>query len=203
VRCSAGQVDGGGGLLVDLRAAAHRVEQRARAAVLAHLEGLARVARVAVHGHAALEHRLQVGEQAHLEFFAAKARAHLVHVAQRAAHGLGRGLLLAQRELAAGHAVPGPQAVVLGVGADLARGERAVHVARLGRLVFGQQQTRAGAVEQGGERCVLRRPHGAEHLACACRVARLDQRIHQRGLHQRRIARRAVGQRLVVAEHRA
>ncbi|WP_444875730.1 hypothetical protein [Variovorax paradoxus] len=189
--------------LVDPRAATHRVEQRARAAALAHFEGLARIAGIAVDRHAALEHRLQVREQAHLEFFAAELRAHLVDAAERARHGFGRGLLLAQREFAACHAVPGPEAVVLGVGAHLPRRERAVQVARLRRLVLGQQQPRAGAVELRRERCVLGRRHAAEHVARPGRVTRLDQRVDQRGLHQRGITRRAVGQRLVIADHGA
>ncbi len=194
-----GEIDRGHRLAADCRAATHRVEQRTRAAALADLERSARVAHVAVEADAALEHRLQVGEQAHLEFFAAELRADAVDAAERMADRIGRGLLVAEREFALRDAVPGPQLVVARVGADLARGELQVGVACFGRLVLGQQQARAGAVDLGGELRVARRRHRGEDLPCARRIAGIDQHVDQRGLHQRRIARRAAGQRGVVA----
>ena len=183
--------------------AAHGIEQRTRAAVLTHLEGLPCIADIAVQADRALEHRLQIGEQPHLEFFAAKARAHGIDTAERMADGVRCGLLLAQRQLAAGHAVPRPELVVAGVRTDGAHGELPVQIARFGRLVFCQQQAGAGAVELRGQRRLFGRRDGADDFARAHRIARLDQRIDQRRLDQRCIALGAVGERDVVAADRA
>src|SRR3546814_5067506 len=51
--------------------------------LLADVEGPRRLVQLGVQPDRALEHLLQVGEQAHLEFFAAEARAHLVETGQR------------------------------------------------------------------------------------------------------------------------
>ena len=93
------------GVALQFGAAGHGVQQGAGAAALADVEGHLRLPELAAHADGALEHVLQIGEQAHLEFIAAELRTRLVE------HSIAwfqrlRGLGIApQRRLALGDAI--------------------------------------------------------------------------------------------------
>ncbi|HRN75770.1 hypothetical protein [Ottowia sp.] len=92
---------------------------------------------------------------------------------------------------------------IFAVGAVLALRQQPVGIARLGRLALGQQQARLGAVELRPQGRFLGWLDGADQLARARDLAAVDQRVHQRALHQRRVALGTLRQRLLVALHRA
>ncbi|MNE60879.1 hypothetical protein D3C80_1560550 [compost metagenome] len=120
------------------RAFAHRIAQRPGAAALTGQKGTGIVTLIGIEADGPLENALHIREQPHLEFFAMETRAHAIEPFQRFAIGLGGRLLVAQRRLAAGHPVPGPDAVIGAVHAGGVFGQLPIQCAGLTRLPFSQ-----------------------------------------------------------------
>ena len=188
--------------VADFGAAGHGVQQGAGAAALADVEGLGRLPEPAVHADRPLEHHLQVREQAHLELVAAELRARLVEHVDGLVQRL-RGLrFVAQRGLALADAVQRPGAVEAFIAVDRRIGQLLVQHQRLGRLVLGQQQAASRALQLRLLRGIAGLRQRVQRAARAGEVAGQDQRIGQRGVHQRAEAGRALGARLVVQRDR-
>ncbi len=183
-------------------AVANLVEQGACAAALAVDEGLGGLALLRIEVDGALEDVLHVREQAHLEFLAAKACAHLVQAVDRLAQRRACTRAVAQRMLGPRQAFQCPHPLVGRIGAGVGLGQRLEAAARLRRLSFGQQQLGVGAFELSGQARILGHGHLVESGACARRISALYQRVDQRGLHQRAVAFRAAFQRQLITLHR-